>query len=79
MQCHTTESNGFFNCKSYFQPVVEVCPISDPIPEDVKKKEEVKYLPGERLLIKLNKEKQKKKNNIDVERITQSLQRILPI
>ena len=79
MNCHTTQSNGFFNCQSYFQP--EVCPISDPVPESIKiqKKNNVQYLPGEKLLIKLNKEKRKKKDNIDIARITESLKRILPL
>ena len=74
MQCHVEQSNGFFNCKSYFQP--EICPISDPVPEDVKIQKKVKYLPGEKLLIKLNKVK-KKKDNIDIERITKSLNRVI--
>jgi len=74
MQCHVEQSNGFFNCKSYFQP--EVCPISDQVPESIKIQKKVKYLPGEKLLIKLNKVK-KKKDNIDIERITKSLNRVI--
>jgi hypothetical protein len=77
MQCHTEESNGFFNCQSYFQQ--EICPLADPVPESVKIQKKNEYLPGEKLLIKLNKEKRKKKDNIDIARITESLKRILPL
>ena len=85
MQCHNSDSNGFFSGASYFMPVEEeVCPLEDNIPEAIKiekKKKDngITYLPGERLLIQLSKQrkKNKKNNNIDVARVTASLGRIL--
>ena len=82
MLCHQDENVGCFDASSYFKQV-EVCPLEDNIPEAVKleKKKDngVTYLPGERLLIQLNKQRKKKKknNNIDVARVTASLGRIL--
>ncbi len=88
MNCHLdTETNPFI-CQSYFtpryQPEPEICPLDDAVPEIVKiqKKKDngVVYLPGEKLLIQLKKQKDKekeKKNNIDIERITESLNRVL--
>ena len=85
--CHQDEGDGFFNCNSQFIPFQEICPLEDNVPEAIKiekkKNNGINYLPGERLLIKLNKEKRKKKNNgrkannLDVERITSSLGRML--
>ena len=91
MQCHQDEGDGFFNCNSQFIPFQEeICPLDDPTPEAIKiekkKNKGINYLPGERLLIKLNKfEKRKKKNNgrkvnnLDVERVASSLGRILSL
>ena len=87
MQCHNQNSNGFFGCTSYFTPVVEpeICPLADPIPEAVKiqrkKNNGINYLPGEKLLIQLSKQrnKQKKQSTLDVERVTASLGRILSL
>ena len=66
--CHQNEGNLFFNCNSQFIPYrEEICPLEDNVPEAVKiekkKNKGINFLPGERLLIKLNKEKRKKKNN----------------
>jgi hypothetical protein len=82
MQCHNSDSNGFFSGASYFMPVEEVCPLEDNIPEAIKiqkKDNGITYLPGERLLIQLSKQrkKNKKNNNIDVARVTASLGRLL--
>ena len=89
---HESSGDNFFNCKSIFTPLVEyVQPtgINDPIPyeEHVKESNKVKYLPGEKLLIKLGKERKKnrrtreKKNNhetgIDIDRLSNSLSRVL--
>jgi hypothetical protein len=86
MQCHQDEGSGFFSASSYFNPIEEICPLDDPIPEAVKierkKNNGINYLPGEKLLIQLSKQrkKQKKKHtNLDVERVTASLGRILSI
>ena len=87
MQCHQNSGNGFFSAASYFMPVQEeICPLEDPIPESVKieqkKNNGINYLPGEKLLIQLSKQrkKQKKKHtNLDVERVTASLGRILSL
>lgn len=85
--CHQDEGSGFFTASSYFNPVEEeVCPLADPIPETIKamrkKNNDIHYLPGEKLLIQLSKQrkKQKKKHtNLDVERVTASLGRIFSI
>ena len=71
------KSSNPFGCASTFVPYVE--PSLDPEPEEVKKKNKIEYLPGERLLIKLGKEKKKKKKKkeIDVEKIAQSMTRVL--
>jgi hypothetical protein len=86
MQCHNQTSNGFFGCTSYFMPVQEeVCPLEDSTPETIKLQEKknngINYLPGEKLLIQLSKQRKKqnlkKQSNLDVERVTASLGRIL--
>jgi len=79
--CHQNSGDDFFGCTSYFMPVEpEICPLEDNVPEIEKKKNNtIHYLPGEKLLIQLNKQKKKHTNNhIDVERITASLGKILP-
>ena len=86
MNCHQDEGNGFFSAASYFMPVQEECPLDDPIPESVKieqkKNNGINYLPGEKLLIQLSKQRKKQKktqSNLDVERVTASLGRILSL
>ena len=68
-----------FSCSSRFTPYVEPEPM-DPEPAEYKamKKRDggIEYLPGERLLIELGKQKKKKKK-IDVKKITESLGRVL--
>jgi hypothetical protein len=71
MECHTDDGkNGFFSCNSYFKPVVQECALDDPVPEAVKiaKKKDngITYLPGEKLLIQLGKQK---KNLMICERV----------
>ncbi len=83
MQCHTQNDSNYFSTRTDFKPFVSpiALDISNDIPNQIKKKEAPKYLPGERLLIKLgtDRKKEKKKNDdeIDVLRITQSLSRVL--
>jgi hypothetical protein len=78
--CHQDNDPNFFGCTSFFMPVEEeVCPLNDNVPESVKameKKNKITYLPGEKLLIQLSK--QKKKKYIDVDRVAASLGKILP-
>ena len=82
--CHQDEGSGFFTASSYFNPI-EVCPLADSIPETIKamkkKNNGINYLPGEKLLIQLSKQrkKQKKQSTLDVERVTASLGRILSL
>ena len=85
-QCHhEAGEKSIFTCRSSFTPYVppqEQISLQDNIPESVKdeKKKDggVKYLPGERLLIKLgNQRKKKKKKTLDVDRVAQSLSRVL--
>ena len=83
--CHQDEGNGFFSASSYFNSIEE-CPLDDPIPETIKamkkKNNGINYLPGEKLLIQLSKQRKKQKktqSNLDVERVTASLGRILSL
>ena len=86
MQCHQDEGSGFFTASSYFNPVEE-CPLDDNVPEAVKihkkKYNDIHYLPGEKLLIQLSKQRKKqnlkKQSNLDVERVTASRGRILSL
>ena len=66
--CHqdnTLEPSNFFGCTSFFMPVEEqeVCPLNDNVPESVKNMEKknngIHFLPGEKLLIQLSKQKKK--------------------
>jgi hypothetical protein len=81
MQCHTNnEQSCYFSTRSDFKPFA--APIAQTQAEPKKQhKEPPKYLPGERLLIKLGtdrkKEKEKEKKNIDIDKITKSLSRVL--
>jgi hypothetical protein len=85
--CHLDEGSGFFSASSYFNPVEpEICPLDDPTPEFVKierkKNNGITYLPGEKLLLQLSKQRKKQKktqSNLDVERVTASLGRILSL
>lgn len=82
-----TEVSNFFNCYSQFKPYEEPEPegLDDVEPAQVradkKKNKGITYLPGEKLLIKLGKEKEKKKKvkpeKINLKRITESLSRVL--
>jgi hypothetical protein len=72
MFCHKKEEESLFVCKSSFihrQEEEEV------IPET--KSKQPKYLPGEKLLIKLGKERKKQKKKVDVDKISRSLSRVL--
>jgi hypothetical protein len=86
------DASSIFTCKSSFTPYVpeEKLSMDDHVPESVreekKKDNGVEYLPGERLLIKLGKQREKEKNSgsikhskvpTDVDRITKSLSRVL--
>ena len=84
--CHQDEGSGFFTASSYFNPIEEEiqCPLDDNVPETIKamkkKNNGINYLPGEKLLIKLSKQRKKqKKQSLDVERVTASLGRILSL
>jgi hypothetical protein len=77
--CHPEPDNAF-TCQSSFTPYVppeEKISMQDHIPEAVKeaKKKDggITYLPGERLLIQIGKQKPK----VDVDRISKSLSRVL--
>ena len=79
--CHPEPENNF-TCRSSFTPYVspvEQISLQDHVPESVKQEKkkdgEVVYLPGERLLIKMGKQKQK----LDVKRISKSLSRVLSL
>jgi hypothetical protein len=78
--CHRDISSNNFSCQSQFTPkVVEQISLN---PIEKKKDNEVVYLPGERLLIKLGKQqrkirKKRKDPDLDVDRISKSLSRIL--
>ena len=74
------EPENNFTCRSSFTPYVppvEHISLQDHTPESVKEEKKkdggVVYLPGERLLIKMGKQKQK----LDVKRISKSLSRVL--
>jgi hypothetical protein len=74
MFCHKKEEESLFVCKSSFihrQEEEEV------IPDPETKSKQPKYLPGEKLLIKLGKERKKQKKKVDVDKISRSLSRVL--
>ena len=79
MQCHNEQSN-YFSTRTDFKPFVSPIALAPPVAQSVAPKE-AKYLPGEKLLISLHKNRQKeKKKNIDVldiSKITKSLSRVL--
>jgi hypothetical protein len=78
------ENENLFTCKSSFSPYippVEVVSLQSHLEEE-KKTNKIEYLPGERLLIQIDKETQKKKKKKkdiepDVQRISKSLARVL--
>ena len=85
MQCHTQNESCYFSTRTDFKPFVS--PIA-PNHATQEKKEPPKYLPGEKLLIKLgtDRKKEKKKNDeidrlcrdsVAVSKITKSLNRVL--
>ena len=92
MQCHTDppDCDAYFGCISSFTPLQdEVCSIDVP-DKKKKKKPEATYLPGEKLLIQLGKQRKKDKQNRsnlirsytsheepDIDRASASLRRIL--
>ena len=71
MLCHNNNENSCFSTRSEFRTVAQ------PQQHEQTKKLPNKYLPGEMLLIKLGKQERKKKEDIDVDRITKSLSRVL--
>ena len=86
MQCHNNQNDTCFSTNSSFKPYVS--PIATLPNQTQEKKEPPKYLPGEKLLIKLgtDRKKEKKKNDeidrlcrdsVAVSKITKSLSRVL--
>jgi hypothetical protein len=82
------EKNNIFTCRSSFTPYVppqEQISLQDNVPESVKEEKKkdngIEYLPGERLLIKLAKQRKKEKGNkrvtLDIDRVSKSLARII--
>jgi hypothetical protein len=80
MNTHSTDSNSVFCCRSNFTPR-QIISLNDPIPEIVKeerkKNKGIVYLPGEKLLLSLAKSKREPKMELDVDRISQSLSRVI--
>ena len=80
MQCHTQNESCYFSTRTDFKPFVSPIAFVAPVAQSVAPKD-AKYLPGEKLLISLhkNRQKEKKKNDdeIDIDKITQSLNRVL--
>ena len=92
MAFHTCQDvmNDIFTCKSSFRPFVPMAPqlsLQDHVPDiekiERKKNNDTKFLPGEKLLLQLAKQKQKQKknqghkNNIDIERTQERLSQVL--
>jgi hypothetical protein len=80
--CREIDENTF-TCRSSFSPYVppvEQISLEDNIPESVKEERKksngIEYLPGEKLLIQIAKQR-KKARTIDVDRISKSLSRVL--
>ena len=87
---HQDNVHDIFTCRSSFTPFVPppaMVSLQDHIPDieksERKKNNDIKYLPGEKLLIKLNKEKRKNKkkqgHNIDIDRIQKRLTSVLKV
>ena len=83
MQCHTQNESCYFSTRTDFKPFVSPIAFVPPVAQSNRYTEvapkEAKYLPGEKLLIKLGKDrkKEKKNDNIDVDRLSKSLSRVL--
>lgn len=85
----TDKFKSIYACKKEFAPAVvieEVCDdgsIVETLKIEKKATKGSKYLPGERLLLTLNKNKykhkQKSKQSIDINKITNSVQNLLQI
>jgi hypothetical protein len=83
------ERESIFTCRSSFTPYVppqEIISLQDHVPQSVKEEKkkdgDIEYLPGERLLIKLAKQRKKEKGKtpkprLDVDRVAKSLSRVL--
>ena len=85
MNTHSYNPPSIFGCKSNFTPK-PIISITNTIPETVKEERRkdngIVYLPGEKLLLSLSKQKAKQKakqkvKQPDVDRITKSLNRVL--
>lgn len=80
MNTHSYDPTSVFCCRSSFTPK-PVITLLDPIPESVKEERKKDkgfvYLPGERLLLSLSKQKPKAKIPLDVDRLSESLNRVL--
>ena len=80
MNTHSHDPISVFCCRSNFTPK-HVISLSDAIPEIVKverkKDKGVIYLPGERLLLSLAKKPRTKTPPLDVDRLSESLSRVL--
>ena len=83
MQCHTQNESCYFSTRTDFKPFVSPIAFVAPVAQSNRYTEvapkEAKYLPGEKLLIKLGKDRKKEKkiDNIDVDRLSKSLSRVL--
>ena len=79
MNTHSQDAESIFCCRSTFTPKPALL---DTVVEQ-KKPKEIEYLPGEKLLISLKKQKEKTPKvpkaprNRDIERITKSMSRVL--
>ena len=72
--------HSMFSSKRDFAPAKVVMEDEQEVvvPIEKKKKKEVRWLPGERLLIKLSKDKKKKiERQVDMQQIENSMQNIL--
>ena len=79
---------SIFSCKRQFEPAVVVEDIDEDgqVFEELKplkkKKKGPKYLPGERLLLKLNKQNKEKKKSpvhIDIDKVSTSIKNVLKL
>ena len=76
MNTHSQDAESIFCCRSTFTPKPALL---DTVVEQ-KKPKEIEYLPGEKLLISLKKQKEKAPKvprDRDIERITKSMSRVL--
>ena len=81
MNTHSQDAESIFCCRSKFTPKPVITLLTPTIEQ--KKYKEIEYLPGEKLLLSLGKQekvKVSKGNNdkdLDIERITKSMRRVL--